>query len=85
MKRLAAATVVVLAILAWHTAAGPTGETVPVPANSVYNVRDFGAVGDGQANDEVAFRTAIEAAEKAGGGIVLVVSAMVVPPFHRAR
>ena len=41
-----------------------------------YNVRDYGAVGDGIAIDSDAFNKAIEAAAAKGGGTV------VVPPGH---
>ena len=34
----------------------------------VYNVRDYGAVGDGQTLDSPAINAAIEAAVKGGGG-----------------
>jgi len=42
-------------------------EVFPPPE---YNVRDFGAVGDGDADDTPAFARALAAAEAAGGGIV---------------
>lgn len=41
------------------------------PADSTYNVRDFGAAGDGQKDDTVSFQAALDAAGAAGGGIVL--------------
>ncbi len=41
-------------------------------AGAVYNVRDFGAMGDGRTLDSPAVNAAIEAAVKGGGGQVLV-------------
>lgn len=37
-----------------------------------YNIQDFGAVGDGKANDAAAIQRAIDACHEAGGGTVLV-------------
>ncbi|HWY31802.1 MAG TPA: glycosyl hydrolase family 28-related protein [Candidatus Acidoferrum sp.] len=42
------------------------------PAVNVYNVRDFGALGDGTNLDSVAIDRAIDSAAAAGGGTVLV-------------
>ncbi len=46
-------------------------ELPAAPADSQYNVRDFGAVGDGKTDDTAAFQQALEAAGNAGGGVVL--------------
>ncbi len=44
----------------------------PTPGNSqVFNVRDFGALGDGVADDAAAIRAAIAAATSSGGGTIL--------------
>lgn len=40
--------------------------------SNVFNVRDFGAVGDGAADDRNAFQAAFDAANAAGGGIVYI-------------
>ena len=40
--------------------------------NGVYSVSSFGAKGDGIADDTKAFQNALDAADKAGGGIVFV-------------
>ncbi|MEU3458843.1 glycosyl hydrolase family 28 protein [Streptomyces sp. NPDC006733] len=45
-----------------------TGNDPGVPA--IFNVRDFGAVGDGSTNDTAAINKAITAANSAGGGTV---------------
>lgn len=43
---------------------------VPVAVAGVFNVRDFGAKGDGTSNDTPAINGAIQAAEASGGGTV---------------
>jgi hypothetical protein len=40
------------------------------PEPDVFSVRDFGATGDGRTDDTAAFQKALDAAGKAGGGIV---------------
>jgi hypothetical protein len=46
------------------------GETEQSPIPDYFNVRNFGAVGDGQMDDTAAFQKALDAAAKAGGGVV---------------
>jgi hypothetical protein len=46
------------------------GEAVPSPVSDYFNVRSFGAAGDGQTDDTAAFQKALDAAAKAGGGVV---------------
>ena len=43
-----------------------------VAGAAVYDVREFGAKGDGRTKDTAAIQSAIDAAEKAGGGTVEV-------------
>jgi hypothetical protein len=47
-------------------AAGPA----PIPSGPLYNIKDYGARGDGKAIDGDAINKAIDAAAKAGGGTV---------------
>ena len=64
-----------------HGHGGPAGWSNPVeitiqPAPSwpstLYNVRDFGAKGDGLTDDTTALRAALEQCQKNGGGIVFL-------------
>jgi hypothetical protein len=64
-----------------HGHGGPAGWSAPVeitvrPAPSwprtLYNVRNFGAKGDGLTDDTVALRAALERCQKNGGGIVFL-------------
>ncbi len=45
-------------------------EAAPAAAKTVYNVRDYGAIGDGKTLDSPAINRAIDAASAAGGGTV---------------
>ena len=60
------------AVLCLFVAATLRGESASTVASTVFNVRDFGAVGDGQNLDSPAIDKAIAAAADAGGGTVLV-------------
>ena len=59
-----------------QAAAGDSAETHPLPNNTLgtrtYNVRDFGAKGDGASLDTAAVQAAIDACNKDQGGTVLV-------------
>jgi hypothetical protein len=47
-----------------------TARNLVTRTSEVFNVRDFGAVGDGVTNDRNAFQAAFNAANAAGGGVV---------------
>jgi len=46
------------------------GESTPTAMSGHFDVRRFGAVGDGRTDDTAAFQRALDAAAEAGGGIV---------------
>jgi hypothetical protein len=53
-----------------RTAFGKVNAAIASVSSQVYNVRDFGAVGNGVADDRAAIQAAINAASAAGGGTV---------------
>ena len=84
--RLFSAPVLALAALALLSGRGVPAAADPLPAGGnaagvsnaagIYNVRDFGAKGDGTALDSPAINKAIEAAALAGGGTVRLPAGM---------
>jgi polygalacturonase len=54
-----------------YAAQGTEGMAAGTPTSGIFDVRKFGAVGDGKALDTDAVNHAIEAAAAAGGGVVL--------------
>ncbi len=62
------------AALALPTAA--SAKAPPIPRDGIFNVKDFGARGDGVTVDSPAINAAVKAANQAGGGTVLL------PPGH---
>ena len=61
---------VLLASCAEVATSTPAAPPVPVMAATSFNVKSFGAIGDGKALDTAAINRAIEAAAAAGGGTV---------------
>jgi len=69
-----------------------TGKPIDSPALQTFNVRDYGALGDGTHNETAAFRAALNAAETRGGGTVyvprgryLLTGELIIPPFTTLR
>ncbi|MBU0609133.1 MAG: glycoside hydrolase family 55 protein, partial [Armatimonadetes bacterium] len=56
--------------LAWSLPVKLTVEPKPAWPQTVYDVRKFGAKGDGGADDTPAVEAALKQAEEAGGGVV---------------
>jgi polygalacturonase len=68
-RKLLAATAAALVLITDWTLLGTTATAAPA-AQAVFNVRDYGATGNGTSNDTAAIDRAITAANAAGGGTV---------------
>lgn len=62
------------AIAAENAAPANTTAGSTAPKHALFNVRDFGAIGDGKAKDTAALQKALDACAADGGGTVLVPS-----------
>lgn len=63
--------VIAVIILVFFGAACPAAEAIGGdPSRDFWNVRDFGAVGDGKTDETAAFQKTLDTAGKAGGGTV---------------
>jgi polygalacturonase len=63
-----------LPVLVARTAAAPVQPAQPVIPAGTFNLADYGAIGDGKTANTEAFRQAVAAVEKAGGGTLVVPS-----------
>ncbi|MER6352327.1 glycosyl hydrolase family 28 protein [Streptomyces sp. NPDC001634] len=70
MRRAAAIVIAVLAVVLGLSHPSALAASRPTPRVTVYDIRDYGAKGDGSANDTPAINKAITAANTAGGGTV---------------
>ncbi len=61
-----------MGVLVWGVSLSAAAEPAPVPPPARWNVTEAGAVGDGQADATGAFQQVLDAAGKAGGGVVEV-------------
>jgi polygalacturonase len=61
-----------IVLTAGANAQSPVAPALPKIPDAKFNVKEYGAVGDGAANNTLAIQSAIDAAVQAGGGIVEV-------------